>query len=254
MEKFVKFITNKWFNLGVSVLTLAYPVFLGGIALLLAGYYLEPTHEGALYTLHIFINVIFVGLSLFTRKQIITRIVSVLSPFFAFAILLFGFGNWFFVVPCVVSSIVIFFITGVGETTKIVLGTIYLIMYVVGVLVYLTFEMLFGSISFMDVDLSRRSTGYRYSSDGLYRVVLYVDPESDKSRTVSFYLEETEGDISLPFVECRNARRSIHLITSDYSKPADVEWKDDHTLYIDGRLREFDFDSLDIETEEDEDY
>ena len=147
MEKVINFLTNRWFKLGVSVLSLGYPVFLGFVAWLMMCYYLEPTHQGALVTLYIFINLIFFGIMLFTRKQIITRIVAMISPFIAFAILLFGFGNWFAAIPPIVVSVLIFFLSGMGETTKIVLGTIYLIMYVVGILVYLTFKMLFGNIT-----------------------------------------------------------------------------------------------------------
>lgn len=254
MEKVINFLTNRWFKLGVSVLSLGYPVFLGFVAWLMMGYYLEPTHQGALVTTYIFINLIFFGLMLFTRKQIITRIVAMVSPFIAFAILLFGFGNWFAAIPPIVVSVLIFFLSGMGETTKIVLGTIYLIMYVVGILVYLTFKMLFGNITLMDVDLSRRSTSYRYSPDKQYRIVLYVDPESDASRSVSFYLEQTDGDISLPFLECRNAMNGLHIITSDYNKPADVTWKDKHTLYVDGRKREFNFDAVADDTTADDNY
>ena len=51
MEKVISFLTNKWFKFGVSFLTIAYPVFLGFVAWLFMGYYLEPTHQGALVTL-----------------------------------------------------------------------------------------------------------------------------------------------------------------------------------------------------------
>lgn len=251
MEKVISFLTNKWFKFGVSFLSLGYPLFLGYVAWLFMGYYLEPTHQGALITLYIFINLIFFGLMLFTGKQIITRIVAMISPFLAFAILLFGFENWIVAIPPIVVSILIFLLCGMSETKKIILGTIYLIMYVVGVLVYLTFQMLFGNITLMDVDLSRRSTSYRYSPDEKYRIVLYVDPEGDASRSVSFYLEKTDKDISLPFLECRNAMNSLHIITSDYNKPADVEWKYNHTLFVDGRKREFNFNAVADDTSAD---
>lgn len=251
MEKVIRFINNKWFRFGVSLLSLAYPAFLIFVAWIVMGFFLEPTHEGALFTLYIFINVIFGGIMLFTRKQVITKMCAMITPFIAFAILLLGFGNWFIIIPPIIVGVLIFFLCSVGETTKIVLGTIYLIMYVVGVLVYLTFQMLFGNISLMDVDLSMRSTTYNYSPDGQYRIVTYVEPEKDERRTVSFYLEKTEGDIELPFVNCRKVMGSIHLITSDYSKPAKLVWKKENDLYIDGRKREYNFDITDEDTESD---
>ena len=65
--------------------------------------------------------------------------------------------------------------------------------------------------------------------------------------------QETEGDITIPFAECKKVLGCIHINTSAYDKPAKIEWKDEHTLYIDGRKREFSFEPLpDLEyTEED---
>lgn len=244
MNKVLTFLTNKWFKFGVSFLSLGYPVFLGFIAWLMMGYYVQPTHSGALFTLFLFINVIFGGIMFFTRKQVVTRMCAMVTPLISFAILIFGFDNWFIIVPPVVVCVLIFFLCGVSETTKTILGTIYLLMYVVGVLVYLTLRMLLGNITLYDVKLSERSTTYNYSPDGLYRLVTYVEPEKDAQRTVSFYLEQTEGDISLPFAECKKVLGCIHINTSAYDRPAKIEWKDEHTLYIDGRQREFTFDPI----------
>ncbi len=244
MNKVLTFLTNKWFKFGVSFLSLGYPVFLGFIAWLMMGYYVQPTHSGALFTLFLFINVIFGGIMFFTRKQVVTRMCAMVTPLISFAILIFGFDNWFIIVPPVVVCVLIFFLCGVSETTKTILGTIYLLMYVVGVLVYLTLRMLLGNITLYDVKLSERSTTYNYSPDGLYRLVTYVEPEKDAQRTVSFYLEQTEGDITVPFAECKKVLGCIHINTSAYDRPAKIEWKDEHTLYIDGRQREFTFDPI----------
>ncbi len=250
MDKVVNFLTNKWFKFGVSFLSLLYPLFLAMVAWIVMGYYLEPTHEGALFTLYLFINVIFFGLMFFTRKTVITKICAMIIPFISFAILLFGFRNWFVIIPPVVVSVLIFFLCNVSETTKTILGTIYLIMYVVGVLVYLTLEMLFGSLTLVDVDLSKRSTTYSFSPDGQYRVVTYVDPEDKENRSVSFYLEETSDDLSLPFLECKRVLGCIHINTSAYNKPAKIEWKGENKLYIDGRERNFSFEPQPDDDEE----
>ena len=37
----------------------------------------------------------------------------------------------------------------------------------------------------------------------------------------------------------------IHLITSNYLRPATLEWKNDNDLYIDGRQRKYDFNAID---------
>lgn len=244
MNKVLAFLTNRWFKFGVSFLSLGYPVFLAFVAWLTMGFYVQPTHSGALFTLFLFINVIFGGIMFFTRKQVVTRMCAMVTPLISFAILIFAFENWFIIVPPVVICVLIFFLCGVSETTKTILGTIYLLMYVVGVLVYLTLRMLLGNITLYDVNLSERSTTYNYSPDGLYRLVTYVEPEKDAQRTVSFYLEQTEGDITVPFAECKKVLGCIHINTSAYERPAKIEWKDEHTLYIDGRQREFTFDPI----------
>lgn len=241
--KVISFLTNKWFKFGVSFLSIAYPVFLGFVAWLLWDIILSRRTRAHLLRF-ISLSILSSSVLCFHKKADSHENCCDNFAFLAFTILLFGFGNWFAAVPPIVVSVLIFLLSGTGETTKIIIGTIYLLMYVVGVLVYLTFKMLFGNITLMDVDLSARSTSYRYSPDKQYRIVLYVDPEGDASRSVSFYLEETDGDISLPFLECRNALGGIHIITSDYNKPADVKWKDKHTLYVDGRKREFNFDAV----------
>lgn len=250
MDKLVSFFTNKWFKRALSVLGLGYPVFLCYVAWLTMGFYLEPTNAVALFVVYLFINVLFGGIMLLTRNQIISRALVLIDPLVVFAILILGFRQWYIIIPPFVICVLTFFLVRSDETKKMIFGTIYLMLYVVGVLVYLTFEMHMGRISFTDVDLSIRSTNYNYSPDGNYRVVTYVEPEKDQTRTVMFYLEKTDEDISLPFLEARKAVGSIHLITSGYDDPAKIEWKGDNTLYVDGRLREFDFDAVLTESED----
>ena len=246
MDKFLKIIGNQYVRLGVSILSLGYTAGLFYVAWIVLGYFIEPTNRPALITTYIFINVIFLGIMIYTRQQIFTRFCALVNPLLAFAILMLSFGrNWEFVIPPIIICVITFFITKTSETNKVVIGTIYLILYVVGVLVYLTFQRLMGNISLMEVDLSTRSTTYKYSPDEQYRIVTYVEPEKDSNRTVSFYLEESKDDIILPFVECKKVTGCIHLITSNYLRPATLEWKNDNDLYIDGRQRKYDFNAID---------
>ncbi|MCH5324523.1 MAG: hypothetical protein J1E39_04845 [Eubacterium sp.] len=241
MEKLVSILTNKWLNLGVSVLSVLYPVLIIFTSWIYTAYYIEPVNQAALYVLYIFINVIFGGIMLFTRKQIVTVLCAMITPLLSFLLLILTFGNWIIIIPPVAVCVLIFFICGAGETAKTIIGTLYLILYVVGVLVYLTLSQLIGDFSLTSVDLSLRSTTYNYSPDKQYRIVTYAENYEDERRSVSFYLERASEDISIPFAECRRVLGSIHVITSAYDKPAKLEWKDDNTLYIDGRRKEFEF-------------
>lgn len=252
MEKLINFLTNIWFKRGVSIISCFYLLFIGFAAWLSMAYYMEPQHEGSLFTLYIFINLLFGGIMFFTRKLLLTQITAMLAPVLAFAILIFAFGNWFFIIPPIIVSIFIFFMCGAGETIKTILGTIYLIMYVVGVLVYLTLKMLFGNISLAEVNLSERSRDYNISPDGKYRIVQYVEDASDDRRSIKFYVEKTDGDIELPFVTFRKVLGGKHLITSRYESAAVITWKEPAKIYIDGKFREDPFTKTDADTDSEE--
>ncbi len=241
MEKLVNILTNKWLNIGVSVLSVFYPIMIIFVSWIYTAYYIEPSNEAALYVLYIFINVIFAGIMLFTRKRTVTIICAMITPIFSFFLLILTFGNWIIIIPPIAVCVFIFFMCGAGETAKMIIGTLYLILFVVGTLVYLTLSQLIGEFSLTSVDLSLRSTTYQYSPDKQYRIVTYAQHNDSDRSTVTFYLERASEDISIPFADCRRVLGSIRLITSAYNKPAELEWKGQHTLLIDGRQREFEF-------------
>lgn len=241
MDKLISFFTNKWLKLGVSVVTVFYPAVILFTTWIFTAFYLEPTNRAALYVLYIFINVIFGGIMFFTRKQLMTVIIALIIPLLSFFLLITAFGNWIIIIPPVAVSVLMFFFCAAGETAKTIVGTLYLILYVVGVLVYLTVSRLIGGLSLLPVDLDIRSTTYNYSPDRQYRIVTYAENIADERQTVSFYLERSKDDIDIPFAECRRVLGCIHLITSAYNEPAKLEWRGDHTLLIDGRRREFEF-------------
>lgn len=241
MEKLISILTNKWLRLGVSVLSVLYPIMIVFIAWIYTAYYIEPVNEAAFYVLYIFINVIFGGIMFFTRKQMPTVLCAMITPLLAFFLMLLTFGNWIIIIPPVAVCVLMFFLSGAGETAKMIIGTMYLVLYVVGTLVFLTLSQLVGDFSITSVDLSQRSTTYNYSPNKEYRIVTYVESADDERRTVTFRLERASEDISLPFINCRRVLGSIHLITSAYNNPAQLVWIGQDTLLIDGRQKEFEF-------------
>lgn len=244
MNKVLEIINNVWFKRGVSVLSLVYMGFVAFMGWLSMAYFMEPEHESSLFLLYLFINLLFGGLMFFSRKQLLTQLSAMLTPVFAFIILIFSFGNWYFIVPPIVICVAIFFLCGAGETVKTVLGTIYLIMYVIGILVYLTIDELFGSISLVDTDPTERSKEYLVSPNEEYRIVKYIDDDNDNNvdrKTIKCYVEKTADDVFLPFVKFRYIIGAQHIVTSVFDKPAKVEWKAPDKLYVDGRAREFSF-------------
>ena len=184
MDKFLKFIKNKWFLLGISFLSLIYLFFLGKIAQLVFTSYLETENMTTLTIMYVFVNFLFAVLMFFTRKQIPTIITAVLIPLESFVILIVGFGQWHIIIPPVAVSVVIFLACGVGESFKTVAGTLFLMMFVVGGLVYSVFLNFGISLRYVmvdqiyeedqELDYSARSHDYLTSADGRYRLVTYT--------------------------------------------------------------------------------
>ncbi len=233
MDKIIAFLKNKWFRLGISILCYGYTAFLIWVAWLCLGYYMILENPAPLFILYLFVNMASLGLLIYTRKQVVTQVNTFLIPIAVLALLVFGFGHWFIIVPPAVVMTISFFAARSNETLKTVFGTIYLLMFVVGVAAFFAIQMFMGKISFTGVDLSRRDASYEYvSKSGDYRLIRYLQ-DSGTRKTVSYYVEETKDDCSIPLGECKKVIGSKHLHTAEYENLNDniVEWR---TETVDG--------------------
>lgn len=243
MEKIFSFFKNKYTRLGFSILAPLYPIFLIYVGWLSFGYSLEPTAPIPLFLLYVLVNFIFGGLFFYTRKQILTRFSVCISPLILFLILMLSFGEWYLIIPPVAVCFVVFLASGAGETLKTVLGTLYLMMFVVGAFVYLTMlsfnltprlllqDLIFGNYC----DISDRSSEYLYSTDGTYRLVQYVDDAGDERKATSFYVEETAEDIHLWYLDCYRTIDSLKVLVTMHREDVEYHWISDTKLYIDER-------------------
>ncbi|MBD5104228.1 MAG: hypothetical protein HDT47_05125 [Ruminococcaceae bacterium] len=245
MDKFLKFIKNRWFLLGISFLSLIYVYFLGKVALLTFTSYPEIENITTLMIMYVFINFLFAVLMFFTRRQVPTIITAAIIPFEAFLLMIVGFGQWHVIIPPVAVSAFIFLACGVGESFKTVVGTLYLMMFIVGGLVYNVFLNFGISVSYVlvdqiygedqELDYSQRSHDYLTTSDGKYRLVHY-DDLSDNGTVTSYYAEEAFKDEEYPFITYRRVFgcRKVLAIAYENANPA-PRWVSDSILYIDGK-------------------
>ncbi len=243
MEKIFSFFKNKYTRLGFSILSPLYPIFLICVGWLSFGYSLEPTSPIPLFLLYVLVNFIFGGLFFYTRKQILTRFSVCISPLILFLILMLSFGEWYLIIPPVAVCFVVFLASGAGETLKTVLGTLYLMMFVVGAFVYLTMlsfnltpklllqDLVFGNYC----DVSNRSNEYVYSENGTYRLVQYIDDAGDERKATSFYVEETAEDIHLWYLNCYKTIDSLKVLVTMHREEVEYSWLSDTELYIDER-------------------
>ncbi|MDR0222963.1 MAG: hypothetical protein LBI38_05470 [Oscillospiraceae bacterium] len=256
LNKIFAFFGNKWTKLGFSLLSLGYGAFLARVAWLTFAYYFVYENPAALFLLYLFINIIFGIAMIYTRKQILTQIVVGFMHPFILVMLIFGFGNWYLVAPAFVTATVVFFASGVNESLKVILGTTYMIIFFLAVLGYLTLEMLTIRIPVpVDMDFSQRDGNYtEYAKGGgeigPYRLVAYVDPETDDNRFATYYIEATGRDKKYPFLVCERVLGCVKAGTVKYSSNPDIRWVADDKLWFDGRFVEIDANGKIVRNEE----
>ncbi len=247
MDKLVAFFKNVWFRRAVALLCWGYTALMLWVAWLCFGFFFEFENPTPLFVLYLFVNISALGLIILTRKQMITKINSYILPPIVFLIVIFGFGNWYMIAPPLVVMIVMFFVNNSNETLKTVLGTMYLLMYVIGVVGYIGIKMFMGDISFTGVDLTRRDPDYeKLSESGDYRIVRYIN-DTNERKTMSYYVEYTGDDTEIPLGICKKVFGCKHVHTATYqSKSEDlVEWSTQRVdgekqdvILVEGSLRE----------------
>ena len=221
MDKLVAFFKNIWFRRGVAIACWGYTALMVWIAWLTFGYYFEFENATSLFVLYLFVNIAALGLMILSRKQVITMVNCMLLPPIIFTIVIFGFGNWYIILPPLAVVIAMFFINSSNETLKTVLGTFYLLMYVIGVVAYIAINLFMGKMTVTGLDLNLRDADYeKLSPSGEYRIVRYVDRPGER-RTAAYYIEETAKDVEIPFGLCKKVFGSMHVHTASYGGKSD---------------------------------
>ena len=201
--KMKELLSNVWVKRAVGVFNLVY----FAVICMLTGatflYDLEFTEgqEQSFFTLYVAASVIFLVLMIYSRDVIVTKIMSMVLPLVVFLLMLFNMYDWILIIPPLVMSLVMFFVAGTHETAKVVMGTIYLLMYVLGLVVFFVFRLLFGGTSTyteLNANLDRNSDVYKFysseftkicdvtrddnvlSPNGKYRIIIYDVQNSDK--------------------------------------------------------------------------
>ncbi len=227
MDSLVALFKNVWLKRGVALLCWAYTGLLVWLAWLNFAYFLEFENVTSLFVLYVFVNIAALGLMIYTRRQVITQINIMILPPILFVTFLLAFGNWYMILPPFCVIVAMFFICTANETLKTVLGTMYLLMYVVGGAAYITITLLMGRISLTGVDLTLRDPNYEVlSPGGDYRIVRYVDKPTGERRTASYYVEDVSEDSEIPFGSAKRVLGCGWVVTTKYTSRTDspISW------------------------------
>lgn len=187
-------------NLGrkraMSVISLLYFLLIVALAVLSFFYTVEVPQKAACCVVLIAISGGALAAMLYSRKQVLTKICSVLLLPFLLPSVLLCFGEWEVLVPLVVTALLAFFLCGCTETIKTVFGTIFLLLYVLGSLAYFLGSSLFSTsmtTAVVDSGISP-SRKYRYE-------VINTEDSSNGSTAVT--VEPNNYDVNLGVLEFR---------------------------------------------------
>lgn len=215
------FLSNVWVKRAVSVFNLAYfaVVVLLTCATFIYDLEFSAGMETGFFTVYLIARAVFLCLMIFSRQEIVTRFLSILMLPVVFCLIIFNMGDWVLIIPPFIVSIVMFFAAGTHENTKVIMGTIYLLMYVLGLVAYFVITLLFGGTAVetpLSADITSNSEVYdlykndfkklcemtsdnnTISPDGKYQIIIYDVKDSDKG-AVKICVVPYGQDIELKF-------------------------------------------------------
>ena len=246
------FLSNKWTKLGASVVSIVYLVIIIMLAVNTFLYQFVINRMVAFTTVYIILNLLFFCLLFFSKKEIITSIISMLLLPFVFAILIFNFGNWIIIIPPFVVAAIMFFACRAPETLKTIFGTIYLLLYILGVIAFFIFRLLMGGSNDSTVLNSQLSSDsilweiYSYekvlalsennaSQEGSYRFFI-VDVNDGLKGRLEVYVEPNDMDKKYKYFDFRvkgykqkiaviNSRGTTSLPQINWVSDSEIEYK-----------------------------
>lgn len=194
------FLTNKFVLFGISCFNILYLVLIGAITGWTFLYQLDFTNEKSFYAFYIILSIIFFFLMLYTRKQFITRFVSMVIPLVVFGLTVINLNTPLLFIPPLVVSLLMFFICKAGDTAKVILGSLYLLLFVVGIVGYTIVSTLFGGSAIetrLDYTVSDENITSAYdmtkidrlnsnsiSPDGKYRYYILDVQDNDRGKVI----------------------------------------------------------------------
>ena len=159
------FLGNPWVKRVVSLLSGVYAAFVLIFAYHSIFYELVLIDSRQVCILTSLISVIALIFMLYTRENFITKLSSILILAGMLPPILLYFGQWWILIPPFVVGVIIFFFSGLGETAKTIWGTVILLLYLIGSLLYFVANSLFAPSTVTTVVETGNSPSdiYRYT-------------------------------------------------------------------------------------------
>lgn len=140
------FLSNIWVKRCVSVFNVTYVAVITLLTYATFLYDLEFVDgmQGSFFALYTLASIFFLVLMIYTKELLLTKILSLILLPVVFFLIVFNMGTWVLIIPPFLIAIVMFFASANDETVKVIMGTIYLLLYVLGLVAYFVLNMLLG--------------------------------------------------------------------------------------------------------------
>lgn len=233
MNVLKKIFTNKWFILAVSILCASYTICLIYIAYAVFFYDIVYTDKVTFAIIYSAFSLISALLILYTRRSFITGIICMVNIVMFFPTLLLDWGNWPLLIPAAMVIVFGFFCCKMNDTVKTVFGTIFLLMYILGSIVFFLIMNVFRVTT---VDTLLTPSGGVVSPSENFRCYV-LDVKNKSSGKVAVYVEPNKLDADFDFITLRTTiKRLVKQANKENKDDAlnyDVHWEDSK-LFING--------------------
>ncbi len=214
-----RFFANRWTKRAVSLLSPLYCILIVMLSYLSVFYEMVVREPVTICLLLSAVSIIAIVLLMYTRKQLLTIVTSLVMLPALLPAVLFYFGQWEVLIPMLVVALIAFFFSGLGETPKTAFGTIYLLMYLLGSLAYFLLTSLFAPSTVSTVVESGVSPSGTYR----FEVVDTMD-SSNGSTTVSIETNQLDKDYDMVLFQIKGLSRSV-MVTRPMQEETTIVWQ-----------------------------
>ena len=163
---------------------------------------------------------------IYSRKQLATKLASFVMIPALLPIIIMCLGSWAMIIPLAICAVTIFFASGANEGTKTLLGTLYLLVYILAALAYFIFT------SYLASPAVKKTVDEGVSPSEKYRYEVITTTDSSGGCT-TVMLEPNYMDINRSSVTYKVRGYNRKLCVKRPLTEVKIEWKEDD-LYING--------------------
>ncbi len=220
------FLENIWTKRAASLLGLLYAFFICALSYFAIFYKYEIKNRTGICVLFTLLSTVAVTLMIYSRHQLATKLSGFIMVPALLPVILLCFGSWEIIIPLAAAAVIIFFASGSNEGAKTILGTIFLLLYILASLAYFLFT------TFLASPAVKKTVETGTSPSKKYRYEVIETTDSSNGCT-SVILEPNDMDIEYSMIAFRIKGYDRTLCVKRPKTTIELEWKGEE-MFIDG--------------------